>query len=490
MGSLEPVGLRGDLCSRPFIEREDFPTSGHVFRNLLVLHMLRSGTSSSTGILDVAFKLYLLFIASWLLHLPYRLPALALVRFDVALVIIISALIVLGYSAGENSFDSRTNRLVLLLVAYFIITLPLVQWPGSVLNYGLQRFIKAVVFYYFTVRLTTTHRKLSQLLFVFVICQCFRVLEPLYLHLTQGYWGGAATMLDGEDMVRLSGAPGDVINPNGLAFVVVTIIPFAHYLWTGRVIGRLAYLALLPCLIYVLVLTGSRSGMVALGMTFTVIWFHSHHKVLLATLLLVVLTAVVPRLSANLADRYLSIVSSDTKNAGSAQGRLDGMVLDVAVAAHRPLFGHGLGTSAEANANFRGTNQLSHNLFAEVLQELGLVGMFIFAMLLRSIWTGTQQALATLRNSPTANPLLLRLGRTVRVWLAVSILGSLFTYGLSSYNWYFLAGLADVVTALLEHHATVATTGRRGLAGAVDEPIRDLRSLRRPAAGLGGATHA
>ena len=46
------------------------------------------------------------------------------------------------------------ESLIFLLVAYFIVTLPLVQWPGSVAKVGLERFVKALVFFYFTARLT------------------------------------------------------------------------------------------------------------------------------------------------------------------------------------------------------------------------------------------------------------------------------------------------------------------------------------------------
>ena len=46
-----------------------------------------------------------------------------------------------------------------------------------------------------------------------------------------------------------------------------------------------------------------------------------------------------------------SIFSGNTRNAVTADERIDGLKIDVQVAMRRPLFGHGLGTSREANAN-------------------------------------------------------------------------------------------------------------------------------------------
>ncbi|MGH9196335.1 MAG: O-antigen ligase family protein, partial [Acidimicrobiia bacterium] len=330
----------------------------------------------------LAFKLYLLFMVSWFLHLPERAPVLALFRLDLVLVVIVAVLIGAGRGSDVEHFDSRIKRLILLLIAYAIITVPFVQWPGTVVKSGLPELLKALVFYYFTARLTTSERRLSQLLFVFVSCQAFRVLEPLYLHVTQGYWGSVAYMEGGKFLDRLSGAPSDVVNPNGLAVVILCIIPFVHYLWTRTRVGALAYLVLLSLLLYALVLTGSRSGLLGLATTFLALWLQSRRKLLLATVAAVVVVTVVPRLPPDLVDRYASIFDSDTKNAATAEGRLEGAKADFAVAMRRPLLGHGLGTTTEANFHFNGYAQPSHNLYLEVLEELGFVGLLIFVLLL------------------------------------------------------------------------------------------------------------
>src|SRR5690606_27442589 len=78
---------------------------------------------------------------------------------------------------------------VLLLILYIFISLPLVEWPGSVIRNNLSQFVKAVVFFFFAALLIDSNRRLKLFLVVFLGCQVIRVFEPLFLNVTQGYWG-------------------------------------------------------------------------------------------------------------------------------------------------------------------------------------------------------------------------------------------------------------------------------------------------------------
>ena len=109
---------------------------------------------------------------------------------------------------------------------------------------------------------------------------------------------------------------------------------------------------------------------------------------------------------------------------------------------HRPLFGHGLGTSLEANANFGDLDQLSHNLYAEVAQELGFIGLAIYLLFIKSILTSLSTALSAVRRMATLSPFLSNLALALKVWLVMNIVFSFASYGLSTYEWYLFAGLA------------------------------------------------
>lgn len=410
----------------------------------------------NTSSRPLAFKLYILFIVSFFLHLPARIPVLGLIRFDLLLVAVIGALVVSSQQREANGSVSETDRIFRMLLGYFAVSVPLVEWPGSVLWTGIPNLIKAVIFYFFTVSIITTQERLRVFMGVFIACQSFRILEPVYLHIVDDYWGDVTHIEYGAFMDRLSGAPSDVINPNGLAFVIVTVIPFFHYLTlSSRMMYRLVYFGLLPVFIYALVLTASRSGMLCLGAILIGIFLRSQRKFLLIIVASVGAFVVVANMNDLQKERYLSIYRDDVHFAESSQGRQEGVLKNLEVALNRPIFGHGLGTSLEANWHAYGEAKPAHNLYIEILQEGGIVGLVLFLMLLKSIIVNFRVSLNETRQCIGEHSYLGRLTMAMQVWLAMNILSSFATYGLSSYHWYLFAGLSVVLVRLgkleLEH---------------------------------------
>jgi putative inorganic carbon (hco3(-)) transporter len=403
---------------------------------------------------NLAFRIYLLFLVSWFLHLPSRMPFLGELRFDFVLVAILGVLAILGREK-EGLTLSGTDKLLWVLIAYSFLTLPFVEWPGSVVKFGLPNFIKVVVFYYFTISFVKTERDLKVFVFVFLTCQLWRIFEPLYLHFTEGYWGDVASMDNSEYLDRLSSAPHDVLNPNGLASIICNIFPFLYYLSGASWRRRSAFVVVAPPLLYTLALTGSRSGLVALGAAFAGILVKARNRMVLGIIGTLVVVVGYSALATDMQDRYLSIFGEGEKNRATFEGRLEGVKSDFQVMLRRPVFGHGLGTSREANSNFSGKAQLSHNLYTEVGQELGIAGLLIFILFVGSVALNFVRASKLLSKEETVS----FLGRVVdamQVWLLMNIISSFASYGLSSYEWYLFGGLSVVVRRLSEKESVEA----------------------------------
>jgi putative inorganic carbon (hco3(-)) transporter len=399
-------------------------------------------------------NLYLLFVASWFMHIPARLEFLGTIRFDLLLVCMLMGLVLTRGSYGGA--PTQAGKVLQALIVYAIMTIPFVYWPGSVIKSGFPNFIKAVVFFYFTIAFVRTEADLKKFLFVFVSFQALRILEPLYLHTTEGYWGSAAHMGGSEFLARLSGAPSDVINPNGLAFVVCTVLPFLYFMAGISLKFRLAAMLLVPLCLYALFLTGSRSGIIGLLVLILGIAAKAKSRVSSVAITIVALVIVgvgFTFLDADLQDRYLSIVGEGEKNVATADERMEGMEYQYLVFLHRPIVGHGLGTSAEANRHFTTSGPYAdlalpaHNLFLEIGQELGVFGLFIFLLFIKAIFSGFAQSRKVCRDSDSRG-FLARLIDAMQVWLAMNVVFSFASYGLSSYEWYLFGGLSVVVQRL------------------------------------------
>jgi len=393
---------------------------------------------------DLGFKLYLLFVISWFLHIGERIPVLGLLRLDLSLVLI---LIILCF--GENKDDkgekekNNTETILRYLILFSVFAAPFAQWPGSVIHTGIPNFIKAVVFFYFTVNFITSEKKLKIFMGVFLACQSFRIIEPVLLHMTTGYWGDRA-YASGEYMNRLSGAPYDIVNPNGLAFVILTVLPFYYFFANLTWKNKIALLLTTPIFLFALNLTGSRSGMVGFVVILIGIILKSKKKFLLITIFVICGVIVFLNLTPDHQDRYLSIIDSKTKHASTAQGRIEGVKVDFEVAFRKPFVGHGLGTSREANANFGARDQIAHNLYSETAQEIGFIGVIIFLLFIKSIITNFIETTRIFQKLESKDLFLLNFNNSMQVWLGMNILFSFASYGLSGYEWYLFAGLSVV----------------------------------------------
>jgi putative inorganic carbon (hco3(-)) transporter len=422
--------------------------------------------------------LYCIMIASTLLHMGGRVPLFGILHIDMLLTAA-TAFAVWQAKSGKGGgpdtrpeIEKRSTKQLLVLMGFIVFTVPFVEWPGSVVKLGMEPFIKAVMFYFFTLWCVNSSRDLRIFLTVYVGCQCFRVLEPLYLHFAYGYWGAATSMSDTEFMDRLSGAPLDIVNPNGLAFIILGTLPILYFIQKKeRWHIRLVMWALIGALSYALILTASRSGFIVFLLLIGLGVWNSKNRALAITVLTVATLIVSSGLDELQRDRYLSIFRSDVKGASTAHGRIDAVYADFNVALRRPLFGHGLGTSVEANAHYRGYGQISHNLYTEVAQELGFIGLFIFLAFIstavRAAWHAQRVAAA----AKDADNIFEIASRSIFVLLIVDIIFSFASYGLSESHWYLIAGLAVVTTRLVAHEVTGQPAGKAASAPAA-RPIR------------------
>jgi O-antigen ligase/polysaccharide polymerase Wzy-like membrane protein len=406
------------------------------------------------GTRNAAFYLFCAFIVSYLLHLTARAQVLGAMHFDLLLAALTALAIVLGRSAsaaGRPAHMDPVAKRLWLLLAYILVTIPFVEWPGSVVH-NLEGYAKSLCFFFFVLATVDTTRKLKILLAVYVAAQLFRVLEPLYLHLTSGYWGSFTSLGNWEYMDRLSGSPYDIINPNGLGFVIIMTLPLLHFLVAPDTpVRRLVWAALACAMCYALVLSASRSGFLAfVFLCLFVIWRSKYRAPLLAVAVVGAIVAF--GLMTDLQrGRYLSIVSHDAPGAATAEGRIAGVIADFQVSLRRPLFGHGLGTSRETNAHYRGEDRPSHNMYTEAAEELGYIGLLLLMSLIWSFLRACQRARQVVNAAPNTDQrlrLLHSVADALLVVVCVDLFFSFASFGLSEPYWYFVGGLSVVTVRL------------------------------------------
>jgi len=454
-------------------------------------HKQEVRSQSEQGKRDVAFYLFCAFLVSYFGRLTARLSVLGAIHFDFLLAAITAAAIVL--SANSSKKSSRLDRdpvakQLWILLGYIIVTLPFVEWPGSAIH-NLETFTKSLCFFFFVVATVDTTRKLRILLVVYTVTQVWRVLEPLGMHLQSGYWGSMTSLGNWEYMDRLEGSPYDIINPNGLAFVIILSLPLLALVLKPNTAAKGIALGLVViAMCYALVLSASRSGFLGLVVLGVLVAWRSKQRAGYFTAGAVIALISVSLMTDLQRERYVSIFSHSAKGGATAEARITGVLDDFEVSLRRPLFGHGLGTSREANANFHGVDMPSHNLYTEVAEELGYIGLVLMLMLLWSFVRACLTAQRLVAATPMTDSRLRFLhdmARTLILVVMVDLFFSFASFGFSEPYWYFFGGLS-VVTARLA--TKLAPDGGRlavrPSSGAkrrrLGSPLRPRQTLARP----------
>lgn len=409
------------------------------------------------------FNAYLIFMVSYFLRFTSRFPVLGQMRLEFLIgVILLLGMFFIGKFQNLQVQKDDTAKWLVYFVAFAILSIPLVEWPGSVIRFNLVPYMKAVFFFILTMALVDSEKKLKIFVAVFLSCQLFRVVEPAYLHITQGYWGDAAYSVVGgslHKLNRLCGAPHDIVNSNQLAWVANNTIPFLFYLgWQQKkVFLKLAAAALLGLCLYVLMLTGSRSGLISLLITIAGILWLGENRLKRFTVGLLIIVPVFFLVSAQmdmgLKERYRSIFDRSAVGGDTASGRIKGLKTTLNTVWNAPIFGHGIGTSSEVNVNVAGGRaQLAHNLYIEVLQEVGIAGFLLFMLYIRSIVTALLSAKRRLDDA-TASGFTRNLVYALLVWTAMNLVYSLSCFGLNSWEWYLFGGVSTVCLKLAKESA-------------------------------------
>ncbi len=386
--------------------------------------------------LGLGFCLFLVFIFEYFIRLSSRFSMIGSMRPTLLLVGVIILLILFGKNHYQRETSSNVTRIIITLIVYYFLSLPLVEYALSSIRDNFADWFKALAFFFFTIYLVNTKRKFNILMVVFIATQVFRILEPLYLHFTEGYWGDSTYLGNGHFEARLAGAPSDVINPNELGFVIVYTIGFLYYFWQrDSFLKKALFWIAISLFCYALVLTMSRGAMVVLLVFLGFLLRKSRYKFLFLSLGITAGIAGWVQMDDVHKERYLSIFSSDTKFSSSSSGRIDGMIEEFELGFSRPIVGHGVGTTREAKYHAFGGYQVSHNMYAEILIEMGLIGLIIFISFMVKLKRCLEDIKVT---SETVRQQVLGLQSVFWIFAVYSIN----YWGLTQYYWYFLAGLA------------------------------------------------
>ena len=268
----------------------------------------------------------------------------------------------------------QTMWLFAFLGAVFL-SIPTSFWVSWSVTITIE-LLKIIAFYLMIVHLVNTRKRIRIFVWTYLLLILYLAGSSL-----KAYYTGGFEVAQGIDRaVGLTSAGGD---PNALANTLGSTLGM-YFLLVGSEtsLGRRLLAALgSGILLWTLMLTGSRGGVLAVLAVLVFLWWRSRHRVLGAVVGLLFIASVFSILPDQYKARYSSMTHSELD--ASSQGRITAWKKGVRMFVDHPLFGVGIGNFGNANAiaysSGRHRSYLkAHNLYVQVFAETGLVGAVAF----------------------------------------------------------------------------------------------------------------
>jgi O-antigen ligase len=405
------------------------------------------------------FVLVLLYIITFYLQPGSRIPALGVIRFELVLGSILLFMLLLK-NGGKFFSLTKMNKAIL----FFFIAVCL-SFFGAVYTRTasdafeiLVRLLKFFSVYIMIVGTVDTTKKLKIFMLVYLGAICFFYMEPFLLSL-QGKnleYEGGVTHLYGVGQFGHYNSLGGITGSN-LAFFV-SLFPYYGFLI------KTAFIAFGAIGMKVIMLTGSRTayvGTIVLGVLTVIFSRNKARNIILVVLLAIVIFAVMPE---EYRARFDTIgdtgaVISGEQQEGSMYTRWIIIKDAWKVFLRYPIVGCGLDNFWRIRGIMFNRWQQEHNLYMQVLTNMGIIGFISFSYLIFMILKYLAITRKKLRKMKMERSYLMGMVNALNAFLIMRLVVGMFGHDLYDNYWWLIAGLTVVVYEIVDSRYTIVSNG-------------------------------
>jgi O-antigen ligase len=413
------------------------------------------------------FKCVLAYVVVFYSQIGARIPLLESLRPE----LVLGSLILIAIGTTWKQTDGAVGRTASLngSIMFLFVAMAL-SIPGS---YWITKSVETMVvvfkmfsLYIMIMATIDTEAKLRQFMWVYAFMVALIVGEPFI-----GVFTGSATWDDHRGYPKLMGMTGLWAHPNSLGGFAAANLAFLYYLFVAEQQKMKKYLLLGLGIMSLatIVLTGSRTAYVGVVGIVFIIWLRSARKGLSIVVLIagMALTWIVAPQAYK--DQFLSIgsigdvVQGERIDDGSMNERWQIVTDAMEIFLDHPIFGVGVDAFMTARGERFDRWQDTHNLYLQILTNVGIVGLIAFMSMLHSIFQSLRKAKQLLHQTQTEHSLWLEnLANAVGVFLSARLIVGMFGMDFYENYWWLAAGLAGVLLRLAAtgHERQVDTSGR------------------------------
>lgn len=413
---------------------------------------------------------FLMFVVARYVQLGARREFMATIRAEFLLGLLVILVVWREFMSRKPAIGDSTRLLYAIVLLFVVmgIQVPFAADPVLAREVMFDRVIKFALLTFFMVVLIESPRYMAWFIGVFLFSLFYITLESVRGLITGGL------VWENQGIMRLHGAVPIYAHPNSLAGVSMGALPFVIFLFlhVRRWYFRLGLIAVgttsLLCVIY----SGSRTAYVGIvGLVFYW-WLLSKNKIRFFALAAVLGSLAVLVVPDQYIERFESIGGKE-KEGSSKETRIEILRDAFQIFKERPL-GVGIASFPAARTERFGRTQDTHNLYLEVATNLGIQGFVVFVVLAgimmhRFVATASSfhrqrerlRSIAARRGLPRnlMAPakrhyqdlgFLAAISKAGGAFIFIRLVLGLFGMDLYEVYWWFGAGLAVALSALVE----------------------------------------
>jgi len=358
------------------------------------------------------------------------------------------ALLAAVLSGNTSLRFPRELQMVLLLTLWYLAGIPFALWRSGSLQMFSQIWLKTLLAFFLLSQTLVSLKRIRSLVWTIVLSECTVTVITL-VDRQHANWRGE----------RLFGFNQGILGWNYFGIGVAMTIPYLAVLFLSRrsLLRTALVFGACLCLMWMLVLTGSRSGLMivplSIVLTFFLILRHSSRgritSFVVAVILLVALAEAPQVLWTRLETLWTnSDVTTDQVAASAEESTRDRTALlqrAVRYTLEHPLLGLGLGNFIVASGTDIGRAQawhVTHNTFTEVSSEAGIPALCLFTGLLVLVI----RSMRTIAKTVPVHPALMELPLMARATI-ISVVSFAFggLFANLAYDYYLFYSIAIAV---------------------------------------------
>ncbi len=370
-------------------------------------------------------------------------PVLGAMRLELIVCLYIAVLIMIRQRAERVNPDYHPLNKALLL--FFLVALISVVQAFNISaswDFYYNQYFHMFVFFVMIVCLSDKIGDAKLLIFIYLAMVAWLTYLPIYNHLI-----GFGKMRG--DVLQSVGETFGVHSHVAQANLMTQTIPFAYFfmIWEKNKIVKILLGFSFILFISANVVSGSRGGFLGLVVCAFLFTYKAKRRSV-AFLALGLLALGATALDSSYWEWMSTILDFGASDV-SAHSRLDGLRNGIDMLMRRPILGVGVGCFALARKAWFGWGIWAHNLYGEILGEVGLLGAISWGWLIFLCFREIKRIRVFMSGREDVSPVYGAITDACWATLIVRLVLGMTTHCMFAYIWYFIASILIVTSKTL-----------------------------------------